>query len=145
MNVVYVNRKTGEIFDAELLTLSNLCNGQVEEQFQNDLHLLSSRMVKGDTASITIKITCGKDITDNGEPIMVIAAESSLALPKVKIEDTVPKNINEQNDVLIKKEPKNLFDNLPQLPEDTTPNQNDIIDAELVDDDEEEDDEAGND
>ena len=132
---VYINRNTGEVFDAESLTLSNICNGTLERQFQDDLHLLASRMLCQDIASINIKIICSRDISEQGEPVMSFAYETKLDLPKVKSKDENLQYINQQNEVLIKKEPADLFSDLPQIPENSTCTQDEnIIDVDVEDD-----------
>lgn len=110
MDMVYVNRQTGEIFDAEKVTLENLCDGWVNGQFAADLQLLASRMVQDDKGSISIKITVQKKFDGDGAECLFIGAESSLELPKVKMADQKAKHIKENGEVVERGERQNLFD-----------------------------------
>lgn len=116
MKVVYVNRNTGEAFDAKEVTLDNLCDGMVKEQFCRDLSMLAVRMVAGDKGSITIKVIVEKSFDGDGAECLNIGTETSLDLPKIKMLDSKAKNINEQGIVLTKEERQNLFENIPLLP-----------------------------
>ena len=111
MDMAYINRNTGEIFDAEKVTLSNLCGGWISDQFNNDLQLLAGRMAQDDTGSITIEIKVAKKFDGEGAECLYIGAESSLKLPKVKMVDDVAKHISSDGEVVIKKERQSLFDN----------------------------------
>ena len=111
MDMVYVNRQTGEIFDAEKVTLSNLCGGWVSDQFTRDLQLLASRMVQEDKGSITIKIAVQKKFDGEGAECLYIGAESNLELPKVKMVDSKEKHIKDDGEVVEKGERQSLFDN----------------------------------
>lgn len=110
MDMVYVNRQTGEIFDAEKVTLENLCDGWVSGQFAADLQLLASRMVQDDKGSISIKITVQKKFDGDGAECLFIGTESSLELPKVKMADQKAKHIKENGEVVERGERQNLFD-----------------------------------
>lgn len=109
--MVYVNRNTGEIFDAEKVTLANVCDGWVSDQFTRDLELLASRMVPDDSGSITIEIKVAKQFDGEGAECLVIGADSSLKLPKVKMLDSKVKHISSDGEVCIKGERQSLFDN----------------------------------
>lgn len=115
MQTVYVNRNTGEIFNAKEVGLETLCDGFVNSQFISDLSLLAKRMVNEDKGKITIQITVGKTYDGEGAEVLVIGATSELTLPKVKMEDNKPKHINEQGVVLEHEERQSLFENLPQI------------------------------
>jgi len=119
MQTVYVNRNTGEIFNATEVSLNNLCEGWVNSQFVSDLSLLAKRMVNEDKGCITIKIAVGKTYDGEGAEVLVIGATSELTLPKVKMEDKKMKHINEDGVVLEKEERSSLFDNLPQITDGT--------------------------
>lgn len=110
MDMVYVNRNTGEIFDAEKVTLSNLCGGWISDQFNSDLSLLARRMEQEDKGSITIKIIVQKKFDGEGSECLYIGAESSLELPKVKMADQKAKHIKDDGEVVNKGDRKSLFD-----------------------------------
>lgn len=110
MDIVYVNRNTGEIFNAEKVTLSNLCDGWISDQFNNDLQLLAGRMVQDDTGSITIEIKVTKKFDGEGAECLYISAESSMKLPKVKMVDIGAKHIGSNGEVVVKKEQQSIFD-----------------------------------
>lgn len=110
MDMVYVNRQTGEIFDAEKVTLDNLCGGWVSDQFAADLRLLAGRMVQDDKGNITIKIAVQKKFDGDGAECLFIGAESSLELPKVKMADQKAKHIKEDGEVVETGARQSLFD-----------------------------------
>lgn len=110
MGIVYINRNTGEVFNAEKVTLENLCGGWVSEQFTRDMELLASRMAPDDNGSITIEIKVAKQFDGEGAECLLIGAESNLKLPKVKMVDTNVKHISSDGEVVIKGERQNLFD-----------------------------------
>lgn len=110
MGIVYINRNTGEVFNAEKVTLENLCGGWVSDQFTRDLELLASRMVPDDNGSITIEIKVVKQYDGEGAECLMIGAESSLKLPKVKMLDDKVKHISLDGGVVIKGDRQSLFD-----------------------------------
>lgn len=115
MSKVYVDRKTGEIFNAEEVNLMNLCSGLVNTQFMGDLELLSRRMNVDDKGSITINIKVEKKYNNVGEQIILIDVESGLTLPKAKMSDPKEKVIADSGEVMEKHERNNLFENIPQI------------------------------
>ena len=110
MGIVYINRNSGEVFNAEKVTLENLCGGWVSDQFTRDLELLASRMVPDDNGSITIEIKVAKQYDGEGAECLMIGAESSLKLPKVKMLDDKVKHISLDGGVVIKGDRQSLFD-----------------------------------
>ena len=108
--MVYINRNTGEVFNAEKPTLENLCDGQVNAQFTRDLELLASRMGVDDNGSITINIIVEKKYDGEGAECLYIGAESGLKLPKIKMLDKSPKHISRDGEIVIKGERQSLFD-----------------------------------
>lgn len=105
----YINHRTGEMFDAVDVSFSKLCEGYADQQFQNDLKLLVSRMYPGDKGSLTIKIKVEKLTNEKNEQVVEITVDNSISLPKSSMRDAILKHIDGRGDLLEIVDNQSLF------------------------------------
>lgn len=104
----FVNKNTGEVFEVEDTNLANICDGDLDFIFKQELQKLTKEMTPCDKGkiSISIDVTCLED--NSGLICYKAEAGVKTTYPKVKALDTKVKYIKEDGKVAQRKD-RNLF------------------------------------
>lgn len=104
----FVNKNTGEVFEVEETNLANICDGDLDFIFKQELQKLTKEMAHSDKGkiSISIEVSCFEDNTG----LLCYAAEANVktTYPKVKAKDTKVKYLKDDGKVAQRKD-RNLF------------------------------------
>lgn len=104
----FVNKNTGEVFEVEDTNLANICDGDLDFIFKQELQKLTKEMTPSDKGkiSISIDVTCFED--NSGLICYKAEAGVKTTYPKVKALDTKVKYLKEEGKVAQRKD-RNLF------------------------------------
>lgn len=100
----YINKKTGEVFQADEVTLSNLCDGDLDFIFKGEFRKLIAEMNAGDKGSIAISIKVNKDFDASMDEVIAVECLINTKYPKIRLSDENKKRIGEDGKVLQLKE-----------------------------------------
>ena len=100
----YVNKQTGEVYQAEEVDLKNLCDGDLNFLFTGEFRKLISE--KG---NITINIKASKNLDATGDEAIFVEAQLGTKYPKAVISDNNAKKVAENGRVVQKVE-SGMFD-----------------------------------
>ena len=89
----YVNKQTGEIYQAEEVDLKNLCDGDLNFLFTGEFRKLINDLNIGDKGNITINVKVSKNLDATGDEAIVVEAQLSTKYPKVVISDNNAKKL----------------------------------------------------
>ena len=98
----YVNKRTGEVYQAEEVDLKNLCDGDLNFLFTGELDI-------GDKGNITINIKASKNLDATGDEAIFVEAQLGTKYPKAVISDNNAKKVAENGQVVQKIE-SGMFD-----------------------------------
>lgn len=107
----YIDKKTGQVFETKNISLSNLCGGELDDQFRYLLNDLARHLYDGDTGRLKIELKVSQGNQDEFPTSSQIFIEASLSAsyPKIKILD-IHKAITDKNDRVVNLVDKSLFD-----------------------------------
>lgn len=83
----YVNKQTGEVYQAEEVDLNNLCDGDLNFLFTGEFRKLINELDIGDKGNITINIKASKSLDATGDEAIFVEAQFGTKYPKVVISD----------------------------------------------------------
>lgn len=89
----YVNKQTGEIYQAEEVDLKNLCDGDLNFLFTGEFRKLINDLNIGDKGNITINVKVSKNLDATGDEAIFVEAQLSTKYPKVVISDNNEKKL----------------------------------------------------
>ncbi len=106
----FVNKNTGEVFEVEDTNLANICDGDLDFIFKQELQKLTKEMTPSDKGkiSISIDVTCFED--NSGLICYKAEAGVKTTYPKVKALDPKVKYLKDDGKVAQRKD-RNLFKN----------------------------------
>ena len=105
----YVNKQTGEVYQAEEVDLKNLCDGDLNFLFTGEFRKLINELDIGDKGNITINIKASKSFDATGDKAIFVEAQVSTTYPKAVISDNNAKKVAENGRVVQKVE-SGMFD-----------------------------------
>lgn len=107
----YVNKKTGEVYDVQVVDLGNLCDGSLNRAFVQELKKLTRELtIDSKPGCITIKVKVDKDMPPSGETILRVEASIATKYLSTSIRDDNTKNITDDGQI-VERIPEGLFDN----------------------------------
>lgn len=83
----YVNKQTGEVYQAEEVDLKNLCDGDLNFLFTGEFRKLINELDIGDKGNITINIKASKSLDATGDEAIFVEAQLGTKYPKAVISD----------------------------------------------------------
>lgn len=89
----YVNKRTGEVYQAEEVDLNNLCDGDLNFLFTGEFRKLINELDIGDKGNITINIKASKSLGATGDEAIFVEAQLSTKYPKAVISDNNAKKL----------------------------------------------------
>lgn len=104
----FVDKKTGEIFEVEETNLMNICGGDVNSCFKQELRKLIAQMMPGDKGGITIKIKLEAGYKDGIGEVCIMEAGLSTKYPTISLTD-VQDNMQTDKGEIVRRKEKNLF------------------------------------
>lgn len=105
----YVNKQTGEVYQAEEVDLKNLCDGDLNFLFTGEFRKLINKLDIGDKGNITINIKASKSLDATGDEAIFVEAQLGTKYPKAVILDNNAKKVAENGRVVQKVE-SGMFD-----------------------------------
>ena len=100
----YVNKQTGEVYQAEEVDLKNLCDGDLNFLFTGEFRKLINELDIGDKGNITINIKASKSLDATGDEAIFVEAQLGTKYPKAAISDNNAKKVAENGQVVQKVE-----------------------------------------
>ena len=89
----YVNKQTGEVYQAEEVDLKNLCDGDLNFLFTGEFRKLINELDIGDKGNITINIKASKSLDATGDEAIFVEAQLGTKYPKAVISDNNAKKL----------------------------------------------------
>lgn len=83
----YINKKTGEVFQADEVTLSNLCDGDLDFIFKGEFRKLINELSVGDKGSINITVKVNRDFDASMDEVIQVECLLGTKYPKIKLSD----------------------------------------------------------
>ena len=105
----YVNKQTGEVYQAEEVDLKNLCDGDLNFLFTGEFRKLTFELDIGEKGNITINIKASKNLDATGDEAIFVEAQLGTKYPKAVISDNNAKKVAENGRVVQKVE-SGMFD-----------------------------------
>ena len=105
----YINKKTVEIYQADEVNLSNLCDGDLDFIFKSEFRELISKLEIGAKGSINIAVKVNKLLDASGDAVIAVDVLLASKYPKISISDDNKKRIAEDGKVLQLRE-TSMFD-----------------------------------
>ena len=105
----YVNKQTGEVYQAEEVDLKNSCDGDLNFLFTGEFRKLINELDIGDKGNITINIKASKSLDTTGDEAIFVEAQLGTKYPKAVISDNNAKKVAENGQVVQKIE-SGMFD-----------------------------------
>lgn len=88
----YINKRTGEKFSVEEVTLSNLCDGSLNAVFIRELEKLTAELTTDSKPGvITIKIKVDRDLDPTGDSILRVDTVIATKYPGINLKDDAKK------------------------------------------------------
>ena len=89
----YVNKQTGEVYQAEEVDLKNLCDGDLNFLFTGEFRKLINELDIGDKGNITINIKASKNLDATGDEAIFVEAQLALNILKLLFQIIMQKKL----------------------------------------------------
>lgn len=107
----YVNKSTGEIIKAEVIDLTNINDGELNDLFRLNLSKLSKELLVNDgKGSINICVKAEIGTSPDGDTTVYLESSIAVKYPKRQLGDSVKAKIGE-NGQLVQCQQASMFDN----------------------------------